>query len=53
MLKTNVIRRQYQVTMQNAAGSFVIETVQAESPAAARLLRPAPAGWEITEVTEL
>lgn len=53
MLRKNVVPRWYKLTMKNAAGSFVIETVQAESPAAARLLRPAPAGWKITEVTPL
>ena len=53
MLKTNVIKRQYRVTRRNETGGVWTETVLAESPAAARLLRPAPAGWEITEVTEL
>lgn len=51
MLTTNVIKRQYRVTLRKYTGAVHMEIIRAESPAAARLLCPVPSGWEITEVT--
>lgn len=53
MLKTNVIKKWYKLTLQSATGSTMIQTVQAESPHAAALLWPPANGWTLMEVTEL
>lgn len=53
MLKTNVIKKAYQFTLQHASGVRAVEVVVAESPTAARLLCPVRPGWEIAEVTQL
>lgn len=53
MVKTNVIKRAYRVTMERYSGAFAAEIVLAESPAAARLKAGKIPGWEIAEVAEL
>lgn len=53
MLKTNVVKHWYKRTLKSPTGSIAIETVQAESEAAAALLRPPERDWELVEVTPL
>lgn len=52
MLRTNVIKRTYQIIRYRIGGRIRMEIITAESPAAARLKAGEIPGWEIAEVTE-
>ena len=53
MLKANVIKKWYKLTLKSDAGSTAVKTVQAESPAAAVLLHPPDRGWTLVGVAPL
>ena len=53
MLKANVVKKWYKLTLRSDTGSTAVKTVQAESPASAALRLPPERGWALVEVAPL
>ena len=53
MLKTNVIRKAYRLTLRGPGGTEQVRTVDAESAQAARMKYRCSEGWAVERVEEL